>query len=95
MQPEGGDPPPEANAFSAVIVVGQLVGFVLSWLETEPPTTRLLKSFGPAIVPIWPSGPKITWPPPGGRFDMAHLDTLADSIVSIDDVQAGTGRPTG
>jgi hypothetical protein len=95
MQPEGGDPPPEPNAFSAMIVVGQLVGFVLSWQKTEPPTTRLRTAFGPAIVQVWPSEQDITWPPPGGRLNMGYLDALADTIVSVDDVQAGRGRPTG
>jgi hypothetical protein len=46
-------------------------------------------------VQVWPSEQDITWPPPGGRLNMGYLDALADTIVSVDDVQAGRGRPTG
>ena len=36
-----------------------------------------------------------TWPPQGGRLSMGYLDALADTIVSIGDLQSGRGRPTG
>ena len=93
VQKEGADPPVVPNAFSSMIVVGQMVGFAVSWLDAVPSTERLLRDFGPALVPIWPPAREIEWPPRGGRLDFKHLDALADSIVSVADVQGGSGRP--
>jgi len=93
-QHEDEPPPPEPNSFSAMIVVGQLVGFIVSWLEAVPATTRLQARFGPALLPMWPTNVGTgTWPPRAGRLDFDMLDALADSIVSTEDVETGQGRP--
>jgi hypothetical protein len=92
-QPDDSSPSPEPNSFSALVSVGQMVGFVVAWLGS-PSTTRLIRDFGPALVPIWPpTQPAATWPPRDGRLDFAQLDALADTIVSMADVLAGRGRP--
>jgi len=87
-------PPPVPNAYSALVSLGQIAGFVVSWLEAEPSTTRLLTKFGPALVPVWPTTiGTATWPPRAGRLDFEALDALADTIVAIDEVETGRGRP--
>jgi hypothetical protein len=94
VQTDGKPPPPEPNAFSAMIVVGQLVGFVVSWLDAVPSTDRVMQEFGPALIPIWSvTEPTVTWPPRAGRLDFAALDALANTVVAVDDVIAGRGRP--
>jgi hypothetical protein len=45
-------PPPAPNAYSALLAVSELVGFVVSWLDRVPPMTRLEEQFGLALVPI-------------------------------------------
>ena len=87
-------PPDLPNALSALIVVGQFAGFVVSWLDAVPSTNRLLTQFKPALTLIWP--PTVgtaTWPPTGGRLDFAALDALADAIISADELGPASARP--
>lgn len=86
-------PPPIPNAFSGLIVVGRLAGFVVSGLDSVPSTARVLARFEPALVPVWPYTAQVTWPPRGGALDFDALDGLADTVAAIDDVKAGRGRP--
>ena len=74
-------PPDEPNAYSAVIAVGHVVGFVVSWLDREPPLSGLAK-FHDALVPVWPLAEGTTTWPPRSRLDLNGLDELADAIVS-------------
>jgi hypothetical protein len=82
------EPPPAIpNAYSAVLALGQVVGFVLSWLDVMPSRRRLMREFGPALVRLWPTHLGIaTWPPEAGRINFAGLDRLSDAIVSTGEV---------
>lgn len=82
---EAEPPPDQPNSFSALIVIGQIAGVVVSWEERMPPIDRLTERFGPALVSIWPlDGAGATWPPRRGRLDFAALDALPEAIVSSD-----------
>ena len=78
------EPPPEKpNLFSALVVVGQIAGVVVSWEDRMPPVDNLLSTFGPALVEIWPiDGGGATWPPRAGALDFGALDVLPETIVS-------------
>ena len=93
MHPDDSPPPSDPNAYSAVIAPGYVVGFVVSWLDREPSTERLMRQFGPALVPLWPTaGGTATWPPRSDRLDFGGLDRLSDMIVSEAEVETGIGR---
>ena len=77
-------PPPAPNSYSAMVVIGQWVGLVVSWRDVEPPIERVEERFGPALTSIWPTTlPSAEWPPSGGALDFAHLDALADTVAPL------------
>jgi hypothetical protein len=84
--------PTQPNTFSSVIAVGQLAGFVVSWLDAKPGLSRL-RRFRPALVPLWPlSAARCLWPPQK-RLDYDGLDRLADTVVHAGDVEHERVRP--
>lgn len=86
-------PPPVPNAYSAVIALGGLAGYVVSWSERMPDTTAAQRRFAPALLPIWPlPGDEATWPPRGGPLTFDQMDDLADAICSADDIRDRRGR---
>jgi hypothetical protein len=94
VQQNHGHPPLIPNAFSAVLAVGEVAGFVVSWLERKPSVREVVWRFGPGLVPIWPlTRREAVWPPIGGCIDHDGLDQLANTIVRMDDVQAGPEQP--
>ena len=92
VRPEGAPMPPEPNAYSAVLGVGEFVGFVVSWLDAVPSVSGVSR-FSEALAPIWPLPEGGTFWPPRLALDYAGLDELADAIVSSQIVQSGEGRP--
>jgi hypothetical protein len=83
--------PPAPNSYSAMVVIGQWVGFVVSWRDVEPPIERVEERFAPALIRIWPvSEPDVRWPPKGGALDFANLDGLADTVAPLT-----SGSPEG
>ena len=76
-----------------MVVVRHLAAFIVWWLGEEPSTKRLLETFERALVQVWAFGEPVAWPPTGGRLSFEWLDRLADSLMSIDEIQAGAGRP--
>ncbi len=74
--------PPLPNTFSGLLALGNLAGFVVSWLDAEPPFEDL-ERFSPALVRIWPANePTAAWPPAGGRLNVDGLEALADAIAN-------------
>lgn len=93
VHPDDTPPPPEPNAYSAVISLGPVAGFIVSWVDRAPDQTGI-ERFASALVPVWPTtAGSAVWPPRGGRLTDAALHDLADSVVSADDVRAKRGRP--
>lgn len=92
--PDESPPPATPNSYSALLAVGQLAGFVVSWLDAVPSTATTEENFGPALVQAWPRPDgTATWPPRGGALDFDQLDALADTVVAAPDVRSGRGRP--
>lgn len=91
-QKEDEPAPTIANAYSAVIALGQVAAFVLSWDDRIPSRKRLMQRFGQVLVPLWPTHFGATiWPPENG-LSQRGLDDLSDAIVSTDEVAAGGMR---
>ena len=83
VHPDDQPPPDKPNALSAMISVANLAGFLVCWLDRDPPLSGLDR-FAPALVRIWPyEARSVTWPPLGGGLDFTQLDQLADSLVPV------------
>lgn len=88
-----GDP----NAYSCVIAVGYLLGFVVSWLDAEPSMAGVLPRFERARVQVWPlSEGTSTWPPAissSGPWKIGSRTAVLGPIPAKTVGRCGTLRP--